>query len=62
MKPSYQGNAKPYALVLYHATDAARVTPVLEVLDRSGLSMCYRQGKTVTKSVVKRACAVIANP
>ena len=60
MKPSYQGNAKPYALALYDASDAAIVLPVLHELDEHGLNLSYKTGRTVGKSVIRRACIVIA--
>ena len=60
MKPSYQGNAKPYAVALFHAADAEQVMPLLEEIDRHGLNLSYQNASAVRKNVIKRACAVIA--
>ena len=60
MKPSYQGNAKPYVLALFHETDGPQVTPVLEELEQRGLTFCYPKNLRHPKSVIRRTCTVIA--
>lgn len=60
MKPTYQGNAKPYVLALYMAADQAGVVPILQELDAKGLNLSYRPDRRASKSVVRRACAVLA--
>ena len=60
MKPSYQGNAKPYVLALFHETDGPQVTPVLEELEQRGLTICYPKNLRHPKSVIRRTCTVIA--
>ena len=45
MKTSYQGNAKPYVVALFHEADQAMVTPILEALQARGLNLCYRQNR-----------------
>ena len=59
MKPSYQGNAKPYATALYAAADQETIIPVLEALDAKGLNLSYQLNARVPKNGIKRACAVI---
>ena len=59
MKPSYHGNAKPYAMALYAAADQSGVMPVLQQLDAKGLNLYYRPDRSVKKGVVRRACVVI---
>ena len=60
MKPTYQGNAKPYVIALYTALDQESVMPILQELDAKGLSLSYQPDRRAGKSVVRRACAVLA--
>ena len=60
MKPSYQGNAKPFVLTLFHEADRAQALPVLEMLEQRGLTLCYPKNLKHPKRVVKRACVVVA--
>ena len=60
MKASYQGNAKPFVLALYHPANESAVRTILESLDALGLTLCYREDKPHKRSVIRRASAVIA--
>ena len=40
MNKPYSGNSKPFVLALFSEKDKEKVMPVLEVLEKKGLTLC----------------------
>ena len=58
MNKPYSGNSKPFVLVLFSEKDKARVAPVLEALEKKGLTLCGQDGRATEKQA-KKACTTI---
>ena len=59
MNKPYSGNGKPYVLVLFAEQDKKKVLPVLEALEKRGLTFCGQDGKA-KKGQARKACTTIA--
>ena len=53
MNKPYSGNSKPFVLALFSEKDKERVTPVLETLEKKGLTLCGQDGHTTEKQAKK---------
>ena len=45
MNKPYSGNGKPFVLALFAEQDRGKVLPVLEALEKKGLTLCGQDGK-----------------
>ena len=45
MNKPYSGNSKPFVLALFSEKDTEKVTPVLEALEKKGLTLCGQDGR-----------------
>ena len=59
MNKPYSGDSKPFVLALFSEKDKERVTPVLETLEKKGLTLCGQDGHATEKQA-KKACTTIA--
>ena len=58
MHKPYSGNGKPFVLALFAEQDKEKVLPVLEELEKRGLTLCGQNGKA-TKGQAKKACTTV---
>ena len=58
MNKPYSGNSKPYVLALFSEKDKEKVMPVLEALEKKGLTLCGQDGHATEKQA-KKACTTI---
>ena len=58
MNKPYSGNGKPFVLALFAEQDREKVLPVLEALEKKGLTFCGQNGKA-TKGQAKKACTTV---
>ena len=59
MNKPYSGNGKPFVLALFAEKDREKVMPVLEALEKKGLTLCGQDGKA-TEGQAKKACTTVA--
>ena len=59
MNKPYSGNSKPFVLALFSGKDTEKVMPVLEALEKKGLTLCGQDGHATEKQA-KKACTTIA--
>ena len=59
MNKPYSGNSKPFVLALFSEKDKEKVMPVLEALEKKGLTLCGQDGRATEKQA-KKACTTIA--
>ena len=58
MNKPYSGNGKPFVLAVFAGKDGEKVRPVLEALEKKGLTLCGQDGKA-TKAQAKKACTSV---
>ena len=58
MNKPYSGNAKPFVLALFSEKDRDKVVPVLEALEKKGLTLCGQDGAAAEKQA-KKACTTV---
>ena len=58
MNKPYSGNGKPFVLALFAEQDREKVLPVLEALEKKGLTLCGQDGKA-TEAQARKACTTI---
>jgi hypothetical protein len=58
MNKPYSGNGRPFVLALFAEKDREKVIPVLEALEKKGLTLCGQDGKATEKQA-KKACTTI---
>ena len=59
MNKPYSGNGKPFVLALFAQEDREQVLPILEALEKKGLTLCGQDGKA-TDAQARKACTTVA--
>lgn len=57
---NYHGNRKPYAAVLCHSSDSAKLEDIFKALEARGLMLCVIDEKRGAGSIISKACGVIS--